>query len=184
MRVPMWIVDMGICKKVKIVFLVAEQIQNIGDRSFKDMKHRFHSYDIFCMTELLSLLGRGGHVLTIKVTNNDFKDWVQMLNDIYRQLLSSTTFNNHVFIYNIVSAGVIETKRVGYSPPEQYWLVMGRKKQKTLAQFDREQRRAVAQAAELQSLVKSSIKPIKQLEIFTRWLPLCKGKQGCNELCP
>ena len=65
------------------------------------------------------------------MTNDYFKDWDKMLNELYRSLASNTTFNNHVFTYYVVSSSVLETQRVGYSSPEQQWLVEGRKKQRT-----------------------------------------------------
>ena len=119
------------------------------------------------------------------MTNDYFKYWNKILNELYRPLVISTTFNNHMFTYDVVSTGVIGTQRVGYSSPDQQWLVEERgEKQRTWTQFDHKQRRQVAQSAELQPLVKPGIKPIKQVRIFTKWLPLCKGKQWYNKICP
>ena len=71
---------------------------------------------------------------------------------------------------------MIKTQRVEYSAPEQQWLVKVRKKQNNWIQFHHEQRREVVQETELQSLVKPGIKPINQVKIFTKWLPLCEVK--------
>ena len=61
--------------------------------------------------------------MLIRVTNDYFKYWNKILREFYRPLAISTTFNNHMFTYDGVSAGVIETQRVGYSAPDQQWLV-------------------------------------------------------------
>ena len=60
----------------------------------------------------------------------------------------------------------------------------GRKKQNNWTQYDHEQRQKVVQGSKPETIAKPGIKPIKQVEMFTKWLPLIEGKPGSEELCP
>ena len=42
----------------------------------------------------------------------------------------------------------------------------------------------LVKASKLEIIKKISIKPIKQVEMFTKWLPLIVGKPGAETLCP
>ena len=88
LRLPMWLVDMGIYKKVQVVFLVAGHTKNICDRRFKDMKKECHNKDIISLSHLIDLM-RGPFVTPIKVTSDDFKDWDKMLDANYKNWLAT-----------------------------------------------------------------------------------------------
>ena len=42
----------------------------------------------------------------------------------------------------------------------------------------------LVKASKLEVINKIGIKPIKQVEMFTKWLPLIVGKPGAEILCP
>ena len=147
------------------------------------MKKECHNCDIYSLSQLLALM-RGPYVTPFKITNDDFKDWDKMINDLYRPLAPNTTKMNHVFTYLASSPGILKTQRVKYSPISEQWLVKGRKKQNNWTQYDHEQRQQVVQGSKPETIAKPGIKPIKQVEMFTKWLPLIEGKPGSEELCP
>ena len=53
LRLPMWIVDMGLYRKCQVVFLVAGHTKNVCDRRFKDMKKDCHKTDIISILHLI-----------------------------------------------------------------------------------------------------------------------------------
>ena len=183
LRLTMWLIDMGIYKKVLVVFLIAGHTKNICDRRFKDMKKDCHHSDIFSLSKQLALM-KGPHVTPIKVTSDDFKDWDKMLNDHYRKLAPNTTSINHVFTYEMASPGVLKTQRVNSSPIQSQWLVKGKKKQANWTKFNHEERQRKVQESVLEPVIKPGIKPIKQVEMYTKWLPLILDKPGSDILCP
>lgn len=108
----------------------------------------------------------------VKVTSNDFKDWNKLLDVYYKILEPNNTLINHVFTCDSASPGVMSTQRVKYSPIKNQWLLKGRKKQDNWTMFDHEQRQELLRVSMPQPLSKVGIKPIKQVEMYTKWRPL------------
>ena len=180
----LWLIDMGIYKTVIVLFLIAGHTKNICDRRFKDVKKECHHSDIFSMTKLIELMNRSEHVIAILVTHEVFYNWNVRLDKVYRPLKTNTTYKNHVFTGNDASPGELMTQRVHTSASEAQFLVKARKKQDTYTAANHDTRRLGVQGVTIQNLNKPGIAAIKQVEMYTKWLPLIKHQPGSHILCP
>jgi hypothetical protein len=60
-RFCQYLVDIGVFRRIEIVFLVAGHTKNICDRRFKDLKNNFHPRNVYTTKQLISVLKEGKH---------------------------------------------------------------------------------------------------------------------------
>ena len=75
LRLPLWLLDIGLYKEVNVIFLIAGHIKNNCDRLFKDLKKDCHKSDIFQMDTLINLMNKSDNVKCFNVTHDSFQKW-------------------------------------------------------------------------------------------------------------
>ena len=91
LRLPLWLVDIGLYDEVNIIFLIAGHTKNIADRLFKELKKDCHKSDIFSMSNLIDLMNNSDSVKCFNVTHESFEKCDEMLDKFYKRLEANTT---------------------------------------------------------------------------------------------
>ena len=121
-------------------------------------------------------------VKAIQVTYKDFNDWDKLFNDNYGPMKSGSISNYHVFTYESKSPAIIKYQIVHYSETLTQSLIKG--KNKTLSDEQNIRRVQKIKDSELVPLKKIGLRPIKQVEMWSKWGPLIGIKEERDALCP
>ena len=62
LRMPLWLIDIGLYKAVEVGFFIAGHTKNVCDRLFKDLKKDCHKADIFSLKVLVTLMNNNDKV--------------------------------------------------------------------------------------------------------------------------
>ena len=181
-RFGLWLVDMGIYDTVEIIFLIAGHTKNICDRRFKDMKKDCHKEQIFSLVTLVQLMNKSAKVNAVIVSHEDFFDWNKLQDEVYGPLKAGEVLINHVFIFEAKCPATIKYARVIYSEFKTQTLPLNSKV--VLTNQDHQIRRQKVRESVLEGLKKIGLKPIKQVELWSKWGPLIQDEVERNALCP
>jgi hypothetical protein len=77
LRYALILVELGYYKEVNIIFLVAGHTKNSCDRLFNALKLKYRKSNIFSAGTLMKVLSVCEDVTPIRVTEEDFKDFLQ-----------------------------------------------------------------------------------------------------------
>ena len=181
-RFGLWLVDMGIYETVEIIFLIAGHTKNICDRRFKDMKKDCHKEQIFSLVTLVKLMNKSDKVNAVIVSHKDFFDWNKFQDEHYGPIKAGEVLINHVFIFEAKCPATIKYARVIYSGFKNQTLPLNSKVVQT--NQDHQIRRQKIRESVLEGLKKIGLKPIKQVELWSKWGPLIQDEVERNALCP
>ena len=170
LRLPLWMVEIGLYKKVKIVFLIAGHTKNIADRLFKELKKDCHKSDIFDMVTLVKLMDGSEFVNCFKVSHETFEKWDMMLDKFYKRLETNTTNKNHVFSYCGKDIGAVLTERVTNCLKERQVLIKSRIKNWTPEKYLLRKDEIIS--FKRNAIPKVGLKDIKAVELYKKFYPL------------
>ena len=171
LRLPLWLIDIGLYQEVKVVFLIAGHTKNVCDRLFKDLKKDCHKADIFSLKELVKLMNNNDKVTCMDVTHANFENWSGMFDDAYKKLESNTTNKNHVFSYSKEDLAAIETQRVITSVKHRQFLAKSKKKTPWTVKNHAER---ICRVCDLEREVipRVGLKDIKAVELSKKYFPI------------
>ena len=139
--------------------------------------------DIFSMESLIKQMNINDMVNAIQVTYLDFFNWSKLLDECYSPMKSGTIFDYHVFTYNKQpNEPTIKYQIVTYSKVETQCMIKGRNKELTDAQHV--YRKQQVKDRVLEGLEKIGLRPIKMVEMWSKWGPLIEDEVERNLLCP
>ena len=85
LRLPLWLLDIGLYQEVKVVFLIAGHTKNVCDRLFKDLKKDCHKSDIFTMDSLIKLMNKSENIMCYDISPDTFEKWDEMFDKFYKK---------------------------------------------------------------------------------------------------
>ena len=178
----MVLVDMGIYESVGITFLIAGHTKTICDQRFKDMKKDCHKEQIYLLVALVRLMNKSDKVNAVIVSHKAFFYWNKFQDEHYGPIKAGEVLINHVFIFEAKCPATIKYARVIYSEFKNQTLPLNSKVVQT--NQDHQIRRQKIRESVLEGLKKIGLKPIKQVELWSKWGPLIQDKDERNALCP
>jgi len=96
-RLAPYLVEMGYFQRVSVVFFVAGHTKNYADRRFNDMKHDYHTQNLYAMTQLVEVCGRSPYVKTHAVSHEDFFNYDKFLNTLYKRFPAGGVLKYQLF---------------------------------------------------------------------------------------
>ena len=99
LKLAAWIMAMGYFKVVNFIFLVVGHTKNSADRLFNSLKGEYRRQNIFTMEGLIESLNRSETVTVHPAGPEDFYDYDQLLNAVFRDLAGQIK-KNHIFSCN------------------------------------------------------------------------------------
>ena len=194
-RLLMWLVENRVFPRVRIFFLVKGHTKNAADRMFNLLKTQYHRKDIFSYDQLHATLDMNQYVDVFQVRPNHFHDHLKWQDKFYKTPATGI-FKTHVF--TICSANysipahknetVTSTLLLKQDTNESIIIVdnllPSKKSRKALRLDPKVRALEIAKMEEnLEELVPTPLKPIKQVELWKKWAPLIP-KEFRADTCP
>lgn len=164
LRMALWLVEMKHFNKVQIVFYVKGHTKNACDRMFNLLKKKFHKQDVYCFQQLCEILQDNTDVTVVPTNFEFFYSWSNCLNVFYKKFNAGTIMKNHLFFVTRDEPTVMKTMVcAGNYEIQRQELIKNSKG-----------RSEVSRSEEMQNYVLTKLnppglKPIKQVELFTKW---------------
>ena len=184
----MWfLVESGFFPEVKIVFLVKGHTKNAADRLFNLLKLIYHRKNIYTYHDLYTNLDANGFVTVHKIRQKNFHDhleWQQT--KMYRPPEGGEFKQSHVFTIRKHGTCTLTTliKQDCNDSIQRYNSLLPKKADKAKVYPKEERARRIKNMeADLNELVPSGLRPIKQVELYTKWAKLLK-KWAAAIMCP
>lgn len=178
LRMLLFLTERGIYRRINACFLVAGHTKNVCDRLFNLLKLTYRQQDIFVFPQLIECLNTADDVTAVRVGPEDFYDWDNFENKLYRQIASGTVTRTHLFMFDADKPGMMVTMDT-VSPNSH------REEQHLRNRMERVPREHLVNTykAQLERLQPPGIKPIKQWELWHKWRPFIPVQYQA-ELCP
>jgi hypothetical protein len=98
LRMAPYLVEKGYFHQVKIIFYVRGHTKNACDRTFNQLKLRYHKQNIYTAPQVIKVLDTQPNIKAIATDASHFFKYDNMLDKLYVKLEAGTIKNNHVFI--------------------------------------------------------------------------------------
>lgn len=174
LRLAVFLVECGFFKRVNIIFLVRGHTKNACDRLFNLMKLRFHKEDCYTFSQLKTLLSKQDDVTIYDASKGIFFNYDEMLNKFYKKLQTGSVAKNHIFSASAEDPGVMHLQVARGEEETSQDLVLGPRG---------EDRVKAMEGTALSPLVPPGIKPIKQVEMHTKYR-FFVPEEFWPEICP
>ena len=196
-RFLMWLVESNIFPRVRIFFLVKGHTKNAADRMFNLLKHTYHNKNIFSYDQLHDVLSSNQYVDVFQMRPHHFHNHLKWQDKHYRTPAQGEFKRTHVFticksshgITGITTADNVTTTTLlkqdnNDSTIRKDGLLPTRRNRKALRLNPDARAREIAKMEEnLEELVPTPLKAIKQVELWKKWAPLIPEKYRADT-CP
>ena len=178
LRMLLFLVERRLYKRVNACFLVAGHTKNVCDRLFNLLKLTYRANNIYVFPQLMEALNTAEDVAAVRVLPDDFYDWDDFENKLYRQITTGTVNRTHLFQYDERKPGIITTRDTAAPNSHSH-------EQQLRNRMDLKSREHLLKTFEMQlkQLQPPGIKPIKQWELWHKWRSFIPP-QYQDELCP
>jgi hypothetical protein len=178
LRLAPYLVEMGYFLKVEFAFYIRGHTKNACDRTYNQMKSKYHKKDIFTWEQALQTLNIKEHVNVVDTKEDVFKDYGAMLDTFYGTFKPGTIQKNHIFRVEDTDASLLMQCSTHSEAPfvEQAMLKRGQARGDTT-------RIAAMEAFELQTLKAPGLRPIKQVELYKKFRPFVP-REFWEDTCP
>lgn len=176
LRLAILLTELQYFKEVNVCFLVAGHTKNSCDRLFNSLKKEYRKSDVFSVDDLITKLSVCKNVVPVRVETEDFKDYDEFENKIYKKIQTGTVNRAHIFQTTSSQPGFL---KVGDTTAEGTH-VSGQNLMKNV------QDRATLLDnihQELRVIVPPGIADIKKVELYKHFRPLVPPPYQ-EELCP
>jgi hypothetical protein len=177
LRLAPYLVEMGYFKTVEFCFYVRGHTKNACDRTFNQMKLKYHKKDVFTWSQAIETLNIKDNVRMIDAQESMFKDYGAMLGSFYGNFKSATIQKNHIFRVEDTDKTLSMQCALHSDAPfiPQPMLKRGH----VLGPS----RTAKIEAYIIETLTPPGLRPIKQVELWKKFRPFVP-RQYWDELCP
>jgi hypothetical protein len=111
LRMAPYLVEKGYFQQVKIIFYVRGHTKNACDRTFNQLKLRYHKQSIYTAPQVIKVLDTQPNVKAIATDSSHFFKYDDMLEKLYVKLEAGTIQKNHVFIVKKDGDKIVMEKR-------------------------------------------------------------------------
>ena len=176
-RFLMLMTEIGLFKKASNVYLVRGHTKNACDRCFMLLKQHFHYKNVYTMEQLNKNLNQNDGVTAIEIKSNKFFDFDKLLDNFYKRPEAGTVTRTHIFSMNQDEPGILKVQDDISSDVRVQNLRKGN-------QSNTDRKRMILQSLkEMNPMPKPGIKPIKQVELGSKWRPLVP-EEFRDDVCP
>ena len=185
-RFLMWLVESGFFPEVKIVFLVKGHTKNAADRLFNLLKLSYHRKNIYTYDDLCTNLDANEFVTVHKMRQKNFHNHLEWQTEMYRPPEGGEFKQSHVFTIRKHGTRALTTliKQDCNDSIQRYDSLLPKKANKAKVYPKEERARRIKNMeADLNELVPSGLRPIKQVELYTKWAKLLP-KWAAAITCP
>ena len=180
LRYAMYLVEKGIYNIVELVFLVCGHTKNVCDRMFKELKQRFHHKNIYTMDQLMSVLNYSPKVNAIRAPSEFHLDWDSYFDKLYKRPAAGTVTCNHIFRADSGNLAQLATESVKNVDVQIQKL---NKVKHNSTAGEKAARTRVLRHGTPQVITPPGVKPIKQVELYTKWRPVVP-EEFRDHICP
>ena len=177
-RFLMWLVENRIFPQVKILFLVKGHTKNAADRMFNLLKLSYHKKNIYTYDQMQDVLNGNEFVDVHKMRPEDFFDHDKWQDQHYRKPTGGEFKQTHVFTIKYrggqTGGATVLLKQDDNDAVIRLDNLMPTRKSRTAKILNKEQRVEAISNME-QNLVQLNappLRPIKQVELWSKWRPL------------
>ena len=195
-RFLMWLVEIKLFPRIRLLFLVKGHTKNAADRMFNLLKLSYHNKDIFTYEQLYETLNTNQYVDVFKMRPCHFHDHRKWQDTVYKTPAGGEFNTTHAFSisapnYNIQGSNrqrVTTTTLLKQDNNEsivRYDNLLPTTRSRKARRMNPEERaRKIANMEEeLVQLVPTGLKPIKQVELYKKWRPLLP-EEFRDTMCP
>ncbi len=97
-KLAVWLVDLGYFWLINFIFLVVGHTKNAADRLFNSMKKEYRKHNVFTFEDLVSKLEWSDLVTIHETIANDFLDYNQLLDGIYKKLAGHVKKESYLYL--------------------------------------------------------------------------------------
>ena len=194
-RFLMWLVECNLFPRVRIFFLVKGHTKNAADRMFNLLKHHYHRKNTFTYDQLHFTLNESKYIDVYKMRPSNFHNHLKWQDKHYRQPQGGEFKRTHVFTICAARHGIANTtqattptlllKQDHNDAVIRVDDLLPTTRNKKARRLDPEVRAREIQRMEenLEELVPTALKPIKQVELWKKWAPLIPERYRADT-CP
>jgi hypothetical protein len=156
---------MGYFLKVEFAFYIHGHTKNACDRTYNQMKSKYHKKDIFTWEQTLQTLNIKEHVNVVDTKDEVIKGYGAVLDTFYGTFTPGT-IKKHIFRVEDMDASRLMQCSTHSEAPfvEQVMLKRGQVRGDKTRVMEME-------AFELQTLKAPGLRPIKQVELYKKFCP-------------
>lgn len=174
LRLACLMVELKYFETVTFCFLVAGHTKNSCDRLFNSLKKEYRKSDVFSVDSLLEKLSVCENITPVRVKPQDFKDFCQFEDRIYKGIQTGTVNRAHIFTCTQPGVLVIkDTAAEGSHTSIQNLVKNAGTRGEVLANM----------SEQLQPIEPPGIADIKKVELFKHYRPFVP-EPFQEELCP
>ena len=189
-RFLMWLVEMGIFPRIRLIFLVKGHTKNSCDRLFNLVKITYHHLNVYTYDMLIDTINKNEFITVHKIESSEMYDFCKWQDLFYRSPASGTFKQTHIF-------EISGPKHVSNSTPTllKKWdydgadvrtdsLLPTRRNQKCKYLSLPERELAISKMPDkLEVLPRPKLRDIKAVELYTKWRPILPS-WARNVTCP
>ena len=150
------------------------------DRLFKELKQRFHHKNVYNMSQMVSVLNVSPKVNVIRATSNFHHDWDKYFDRLYKRPAAGTINKNHIFRADKNDLAQLTTERIkGVDVKVQNLNTI----KDTSSGGNKGARTRILKYGKVDLIKSLGLKPIKQVELYTKWRPLVPDEYK-DSICP
>jgi len=195
-RFLMWLVEIKLFPRIRLLFLVKGHTKNAADRMFNLLKLSYHNKDIFTYEQLYETLNTNQYVDVFKMLPCHFHDHRKWQDTVYKTPAGGEFNTTHVFSISAPNYSIQGSNRQQVTTTTllkqdnnesivRYDNLLPTTRSRKAQRMNPEERaRKIANMEEeLVQLVPTGLKPIKQVELYSKWRPLLP-EEFRDTMCP
>ena len=184
----MWLVDIKLFPRIRLFFLVKGHTKNAADRMFNLLKNYYHKKDIYTYGQLYDMLNMSQYVDVFQMRPCHFHDHRKWQDTVYKTPAGGEFKRSHVFTICSANHAISALQNEQFTATtvlkqDNYESIIRAdnllpssksKKAKKARKLNPEERfqKLSRMEMELEQLVPTGLKPIKQVELWKKWAPL------------
>ena len=188
-RFQMWLVEAGYFAKIVLLFLVKGHTKNACDRMFNLVKLGYHKKNTYTYSQLLDCMNEHDQIDVTKMEEKDMFNFLEWQDKHYKQPTGGSFKRTHLFTFTkqnltptlmLMQDDCNTVVRVDNLLPTS---TRQNAKAKKMTANDR--KIAISSMLNNLNVLKSpGIRPIKQVELYTKWRTLIPDVNDREETCP
>ena len=182
LRFATYLVEAGYFMEVNVIFLVKGHTKNAADRLFNISKKYVRRFDIFTMGQLIEAVGRHDQVEAHRVVPENMMGWCEFQDSFYRKTIpDGLTMTSQQFTINGTNPTKMQCLPSSKDEPTKTLQMKRRGHDKIMTAAQR--LHALQSLFGLNTLTPPGIKPIKQVELGTKWRKVVPNPFK-DDICP
>lgn len=187
-RLLMWLVEMGYFPRITLLFLVKGHTKNSCDRLFNLVKLDYHKQNTYTYDELYDAINKNEFITVEKMMKDEMFDFLEWQDKFYQSPEGGKFNQTHVFTIERINGNksTLLRKQDDKDAEIRYDSLLPSKRNKKCRYIENpvERMQEISKMLEnLKVLEPPGLRPIKQVELFSKWAPLLP-KYAADITCP